>query len=187
MIYRRLGRTDIQVSALCLGTMTWGEQNSEAEAHEQLDAALAAGINFIDTAEMYPVPPKADTYGLTEQYIGNWLQAARQPRQGRPRHQGPGPLRLPRPTCATATRASTARISRPPCTTASKRLQTDYVDLYQLHWPDRRTNFFGQLGYTPAPDEHSGAHRRDPAGAGRPGRGRQGALHRPVQRDARGA
>ena len=78
MQYRRLGRTDLDVSLMCLGTMTWGEQNTEAEAHQQLDAALAAGVNFIDTAEMYPVPPKAETYGATEKYIGTWLKQRRQ-------------------------------------------------------------------------------------------------------------
>ncbi len=73
MEYSQLGQTDIKVSRICLGTMTWGEQNTEAEAHEQLDYAIDQGINFIDTAELYPVPPIADTQGLTEQYIGNWL------------------------------------------------------------------------------------------------------------------
>jgi aryl-alcohol dehydrogenase-like predicted oxidoreductase len=75
MLYRSLGLTDIDVSALCLGTMTFGEQNSESEAHTQLDRAIAAGINFIDTAEMYPVPPRAETQGVTERYIGSWLTA----------------------------------------------------------------------------------------------------------------
>lgn len=79
MDYNKLGRTDIKVSQICLGTMTWGEQNTEAQAHEQLDYAVEAGINFIDTAEMYPVPPKAETQGLTESYIGSWL-ATRQDR-----------------------------------------------------------------------------------------------------------
>ena len=74
MKYNPLGRTDLQVSRMCLGTMTWGEQNNEADAHAQLDAAIAAGINFIDTAEMYPVPPRVETYGLTETYIGTWLK-----------------------------------------------------------------------------------------------------------------
>ncbi len=74
MHYRPLGRTGLNVSVIALGTMTWGEQNTEAEAHAQLDAALDAGINLIDTAEMYPVPPKAQTQGLTEQYIGTWLK-----------------------------------------------------------------------------------------------------------------
>ncbi len=82
MHYRQLGRTGLQVSVIGLGTMTWGEQNSEAEAHAQLDAAFDAGVNLIDTAEMYPVPPKQETYGLTETYIGNWLAAT-----GR-RHKG---------------------------------------------------------------------------------------------------
>jgi len=75
MIYRELGNTGLKVSVICLGTMTWGEQNTEAEAHTQLDVALDAGVNFIDTAEMYPVPPKAETYGRTERYIGAWLKA----------------------------------------------------------------------------------------------------------------
>ncbi|MCH8505859.1 MAG: aldo/keto reductase, partial [Ectothiorhodospiraceae bacterium] len=74
MEYRQLGTTDLQVSTLCLGTMTWGEQNTEAEAHEQLDYAGDRGINFIDTAEMYPGPPMAETQGRTEQYIGTWLR-----------------------------------------------------------------------------------------------------------------
>ena len=73
MEFRKLGNTDIEVSLICLGTMTWGEQNSEKEAHEQLDYALDSGINFIDTAELYPVPPKKETQGLTDQYIGNWI------------------------------------------------------------------------------------------------------------------
>ena len=74
MQYRKLGQTNIEVSTICLGTMTWGQQNTEAEAHNQLDAALAAGVNFIDTAELYPVPPIAETYTLTEQYLGNWIK-----------------------------------------------------------------------------------------------------------------
>lgn len=74
MRYRRLGRTDTEISLICLGSMTWGEQNTEAEAHAQLDAAVAAGVNFIDTAEMYPIPPRAATCGLTERYIGSWLR-----------------------------------------------------------------------------------------------------------------
>lgn len=153
MEYRRLGRTDIEVSALCLGTMTYGEQNSEADAHQQLDAALAAGINFIDTAEMYPVPPKGKTQGLTEAYIGSWLKA----RGNRDKVilatkvSGPsasftylrgGKLGFDRKNIEAALEASL------------KRLQTDYVDLYQLHWPERSTNFFGQLGYQHHPEEN---------------------------------
>ncbi len=152
MQYRPLGRTGIDVSAVCLGTMTWGEQNTEAEAHAQLDAAVDAGINFIDTAEMYPVPPRAETYGLTERYIGSWLRA----RGGRERlvlatkvmsrsddlrYVRSGETRLDRANIEAAVDASL------------ERLQTDYIDLYQLHWPDRRSNYFGQLGYTPVDDD----------------------------------
>ena len=82
MEYRQLGRSDLQVSALCLGSMTWGEQNTEAEAHAQMDAALDAGVNFVDTAEMYPVPPRAETQGRTEQYIGTWLKKTGRRRGG---------------------------------------------------------------------------------------------------------
>jgi len=145
MLYRPLGQTDIEVSALCLGTMTFGEQNTEAEGFEQLDHALAQGINFIDTAEMYPVPPRAETQGATETIIGNWLAA----RGGRDRliiatkvagradwlpYLRGGP-KLDRTNIEAALEASL------------RRLRTDYIDLYQLHWPDRQTNFFGRLGY----------------------------------------
>ena len=148
MEYRRLGHTDIKVSVLCLGTMTWGEQNSEAEAHAQLDYAVAQGINFIDTAEMYPVPPRPETQGRTETYIGTWLRARGRrddiilatkvtgPGNGI-KHIRDGRTRFTEPVIREALEGSL------------RRLQTDYVDLYQLHWPDRRTNFFGQLGYTP--------------------------------------
>ena len=141
---RPLGRTGIEVSRLCLGTMTFGEQNSEAEAHEQLDRAVAFGINFIDTAEMYPVPPKAETQGLTETYIGSWLKqrGARDDVIIATKAVGPGPEHIrggPRMTREHIHQAIDDSL---------KRLQTDYVDLYQLHWPDRNTNFFGKLGYT---------------------------------------
>jgi len=152
MNYRRLGRTDIKVSALCLGTMTFGEQNSEQEAHSQLDRALAAGINFIDTAEIYPVPPRAETQGLTECHVGTWLRS----RGCRDRVilatkvAGPGDW-LP------YLRGGAARLDRRNIEAALdaslERLGTDYIDLYQLHWPDRETNFFGKLGYEhPAQD-----------------------------------
>lgn len=148
MEYRPLGKTDIRVSAVCLGTMTFGEQNTESQAHQQLDRALAAGVNFIDTAELYPVPPKAETQGRTESYIGTWLSR----RGGRERlilatkAAGPGDW-LP------YLRGGTNRLNRVNIEAAIeaslRRLQTDYIDLYQLHWPDRETNFFGQLGYQP--------------------------------------
>lgn len=146
MEYRNLGRTDIKVSVICLGTMTWGQQNSEAEAHDQLDAALERGINFIDTAEMYSIPTRAETCGKTEEYIGNWIKA----RNNRDRFIlatkviGPGNW-LPH------IRDGAARLDRKNIEAAVdqslRRLQTDYIDLYQLHWPDRNTNFFGKLGY----------------------------------------
>jgi aryl-alcohol dehydrogenase-like predicted oxidoreductase len=146
MQYNVLGHTNLKVSRLCLGTMTWGEQNTEAEAHEQLDYALEQGINFIDTAEMYAVPPRAETYGLTETYIGTWLNK----RQNRDKIilatkvAGPGDI--------------AQHVRGGPCLDRNnirqaiegslRRLQTDYIDLYQVHWPERQTNFFGQLGYT---------------------------------------
>jgi len=152
MHQRRLGQTDLKVSALCLGTMTFGQQNTEREAHAQLDRALAAGINFIDTAEMYPVPPLAETQGRTEQYIGSWL-AARGYRNRvvlATKVTGPGEW-LP------YLRGGKARLDRfnieAAVETSLKRLRTDYIDLYQLHWPDRETNYFGQLAYAhPAED-----------------------------------
>ena len=146
MEQRQLGRTDLRVSALCLGTMTWGEQNDETQAFAQLDRAKAAGVNFIDTAEMYPVPPRPETYATTERYIGNYLKA----RGGRAdwiiasKIAGPG-------NGITHIRDGQLKMDRRHITAALdaslQRLQTDWIDLYQLHWPERNTNFFGQLGY----------------------------------------
>lgn len=147
MHYAMLGNSDLEVSRICLGTMTFGTQNSEADAHRQLDFALAHGINFIDTAEMYSVPPNAESYGRTETYIGSWLK-----RQARDRIvfatkiSGPGrsltwirngELAFNRKNIRAAIEGSLAR------------LQTDYVDLYQLHWPDRNTPIFGQYQFEP--------------------------------------
>ncbi len=152
MEYTKLGKTDIEVSRICLGTMTWGEQNTEAEAHEQLDYAVDAGINFIDTAEMYPVAPKEETQGLTETYIGTWL-AKRQDRDK---------LIIASKVCAQQDwlpylRNGEARLDKKNIHAALdaslKRLQTDYIDLYQMHWPERDTNFFGKLGYYHAPEK----------------------------------
>ncbi|WP_166251650.1 NADP(H)-dependent aldo-keto reductase [Marinobacter salicampi] len=148
---RKLGRTGLEVSQICLGTMTWGEQNTEQEAFDQLDLAISEGINFIDAAEMYPVPPRAETQGLTERYLGNWLS-----RRGRrddliiaSKVAGPGNgLSYLR----NGPRLVRNQI-REACEQSLKRLQTDYLDLYQVHWPDRSTNFFGQLGYRHNPDE----------------------------------
>ena len=134
---------------MCLGTMTWGEQNNESEGHAQIDFALDHGINFIDTAELYSVPPKAETYGRTEEIIGTWLQ-----KTGR------------RDDIILASKAAgysefAKHIRGGPHFTEKhltqavegslKRLQTDVIDLYQLHWPDRHTNYFGQLGFEPNP------------------------------------
>ena len=150
---RKLGRTDIEVSEICLGTMTWGEQNTEQQAFEQLDLATAEGINFIDAAEMYPVPPRAETQGLTESYLGNWLA-----RRGRrddlviaTKVAGPGNgLKYLR----NGPRLSRDHI-RQACEDSLRRLKTDYLDLYQVHWPDRNANFFGKLGYQHSADEQA--------------------------------
>lgn len=128
--------------------MTFGEQNTQDEAHEQLDYALERGIDFIDTAEMYPVPPKAETVHRTEEMIGNWLASA-----GGKGKRGDITLatkvtgRAPMPWIRGGPRQSRAHIVEA-VEGSLRRLQTDYIDLYQLHWPDRATNFFGQLGYT---------------------------------------
>lgn len=146
MNMRRLGRTEMSISALCLGSMTWGEQNTETEAFEQLDHARAAGINFIDTAEMYPTAPRAETYGRTEQIIGNWLadRGGRDKTVIATKVTGPG-SRFP------YMRDGKPRLNRTHVTAAIeaslKRLRTDYIDLYQLHWPDRGGGSFGTLGY----------------------------------------
>ena len=153
MIYQTLANTHLNVSKLCLGTMTWGEQNTEQEAHQQLDYALEQGINFIDTAEMYPVPPMGETQGHTESYIGSWL-AARGNRDKvilATKVAGPGDWLTylrggPRLNKEHIQQALDASLQR---------LQTDYIDLYQLHWPDRNTNFFGQLGYTHQEEENT--------------------------------
>ncbi len=154
MRYRPLGRTDIRVSELCLGTMTFGEQNTEADAFEQLDRGVDAGINFIDTAEMYPVPPMAQTQGLTETYIGNWLAARGNRDQLILATKVAGPADwMPHP------RGASGRLDRANIEAALdaslRRLQTDYVDLYQLHWPDRDTNYFGKLGYQHSEPDNS--------------------------------
>ena len=149
MKYKPLGKTDIQVSEICLGTMTYGQQNTEAEAHEQLDYATANGVNFIDTAELYAVPPTAETYGLTEQYIGSWLKKSGKRNEVvlASKVAGPADGWLPHIRDEATRRLDKANIELA-LNDSLKRLQTDYLDLYQLHWPDRKTNYFGQLGYS---------------------------------------
>lgn len=148
MQYRKLGRTGIDVSVICLGTMTWGRQNTEADGHEQMDYALDQGVNFWDTAEMYAVPPNAETYGKTEEIIGTWF--AKNPAKRKDiilasKIAGPGigwirdgKNKLDRTNILAAVESSL------------QRLQTDYIDLYQLHWPNRGSYHFGQhWGFDP--------------------------------------
>ena len=150
MEYRRLGASNIQVSVICLGTMTWGEQNSEAEAFAQMDYALEQGVNFFDTAELYAIPPKRETYGRTEEIIGRWL--AKTGNRKRivlaSKIAGPGEDWIPWIRKG-RTRFNRAHIEQA-LHDSLRRLQTDYLDLYQLHWPERSTNYFGRLGFTPA-------------------------------------
>jgi len=142
-----LGNSDLAVPAVCLGTMTFGQQNSETEAHAQLDHALGRGVNFIDTAEMYPVPARAETTGLTERYVGTWLK--RQPRDRivlATKATGPGrALDWIRNGQLNFSRANLQQA----LDGSLQRLRTDYVDLYQLHWPDRNVPMFGQYHFHP--------------------------------------
>ena len=151
MQYRPLGRTGLDVSAVCLGSMTWGNQNSEAEAHEQLDYALEQGVNFVDTAEMYAVPVSAERYGRSEQYIGSWLSARRNRDKVVLATKVSGPSN--RPFVRDGHSRLDAKSINAAIDASLSRLQTDYVDLYQLHWPDRNTNFFGRLGFEHKSDE----------------------------------
>ncbi|WP_407049527.1 aldo/keto reductase [Methyloraptor flagellatus] len=140
---RRLGRTDLHVSAICLGTMTWGEQNTEAEGHEQLDHAFARGINFLDTAEMYAIPPKPETQGRTEEIIGTWLKkrAKRDDVIVATKIAGRSDMNWMRDAKEPA-RLTKAHVDEA-VSKSLKRLQTDYIDLYQVHWPERRVPTFG--------------------------------------------
>ncbi|MCE7600820.1 NADP(H)-dependent aldo-keto reductase [Vibrio fluvialis] len=149
MQYTKLPHSSLEISKLCLGTMTFGEQNTQAEAFSQLDYALERGINFIDTAEMYPVPPKTETQGKTEEFIGNWLEKSGKREKVVLATKVAGPRNVPyiRENMALDHRHIHQAIDD-----SLSRLKTDYIDLYQLHWPQRQTNTFGQLNY-PYPDQ----------------------------------
>ena len=144
MNYKKLGNTDINVSTISLGTMTWGEQNTQEEGFEQMDYALDQGVNFWDTAELYSVPPKEETYGHTEVIIGNWFKKSKKRDKVILASKVAGPMRA-------YLRGGGNNYGIKKLTEAIndslKRLQTDYIDLYQLHWPERNTNMFGRLGY----------------------------------------
>ena len=161
MKYRILPGSALRVSEVCLGSMTWGDQNSEAEAHEQLDYAVARGINFIDTAEMYPVPPNATTQGRTETYVGSWL--ARQRREGLvigTKVAGPGRRDWIRNGRTDLTRDVIADA----VDTSLARLQTDWIDLYQIHWPQRNVPTFGATYFDPARETEGPAIREQVEG-----------------------
>ena len=144
MKFKKLPFTDIQVSEICLGTMTFGKQNTESEGHQQLDYAVSRGVNFIDTAELYPVPAEAKTYGETERIIGNWIKKNnnRSSIILASKIAGPGAY-----TKHIRTTGFSKSAIKEAVNDSLKRLQTDYIDLYQLHWPERFTNTFGTRGY----------------------------------------
>ncbi len=160
MEYRTLPTTDIQVPKICLGSMNWGQQCSEADAHEQLDYAISQGVYFIDTAEAYPIPPDPEKQGTTERFIGTWL-AKRGARDG---------LVIASKIAASSgirTRPTTQKYDRENILAAIdgtlRRLQTDYVDIYQIHWPERVTNYFGVRGVESLAQGHaSGLSGIDP-------------------------
>jgi len=156
MQYKSIPHTDLRISSICLGTMTWGQQNTEKEAHKQLDFALDRGINFIDTAELYPVPPEKEKQGLTEEYFGSWIRkrgkhddlviaskvAPAKSIRTRPLPGGK-PSRLDKKSIREALEGTLRRLNLP------------RIDLYQVHWPERKTNFFGKRGYEPDPEDDS--------------------------------
>ncbi|EKY3197914.1 NADP(H)-dependent aldo-keto reductase [Cronobacter turicensis] len=147
MHYHRIPHSSLEVSTLGLGTMTFGEQNSEADAHEQLDYAVSQGINLIDVAEMYPVPPRPETQGLTETYVGNWLKKRANREKLVIASKVSGPSRNSDSGIRPNQTLDRKNI-RDALDASLKRLQTDYLDLYQVHWPQRPTNCFGKLGYS---------------------------------------
>ena len=144
MNYKKLGNTDLDVSTICLGTMTWGEQNTQKEGFEQMNFALDQGVNFFDTAEIYSIPPRKETFGDTEVIIGNWFEKTKKRGKVILASKVCGPMR--EYVRGGGNQFGTKNISEA-LEGSLKRLKTDYIDLYQLHWPERKTNFFGKLGY----------------------------------------
>ena len=144
MNYKKLGNTDLDVSTICLGTMTWGEQNTQDQAFEQMDFALSNGVNFWDTAELYAVPPRKETYGDTEEIIGNWFQKTKKRKEVILATKVAGPAR---DYLRNGENSFTGPNLESALNDSLKRLKTDYIDLYQLHWPERNVNNFGRLGY----------------------------------------
>ena len=144
MNYKKLGNTDLDVSTICLGTMTWGEQNTQDEAFEQMDFALSNGVNFWDTAELYAVPPRKETYGDTEEIIGNWFEKTKKRKEVILATKVAGPAR---DYLRNGENSFTGPNLESALNNSLKRLKTDYIDLYQLHWPERNVNNFGRLGY----------------------------------------
>ena len=144
MNYKKLGNTDLNVSTICLGTMTWGEQNTQNEAFEQMNYSLDNGVNFWDTAELYAVPPKAETYGHTETIIGNWFEETKKRKDIILASKVGGPSRK---YMRNGENSFTGKNLEDALHGSLKRLKTDYIDLYQLHWPERNVNNFGRLGY----------------------------------------
>ncbi len=145
MNYKKLGSTDVDVSTICLGTMTWGEQNSKADGFEQMDYAIDNGVNFWDTAEIYAIPMRKETYGETENIIGEWFKKTKK------REKVILATKVSGPTSKEYIRGGGCSYDQKSMSEALekslKRMQTDYIDLYQLHWPERNTNFFGKQGY----------------------------------------
>ena len=144
MNYKKLGNTDLKVSTICLGTMTWGEQNTEQEGFDQMDFALDQGVNFWDTAELYSVPPKAETFGYTEVIIGNWFKKTKRREKVILATKVAGPARE---YLRNGENSFVGKNLEDALNGSLKRLKTDYIDLYQLHWPERSVNMFGKLGY----------------------------------------
>ena len=144
MNYKKLGNSDIDVSTICLGTMTWGEQNTQEQAFEQMDFALSNGVNFWDTAELYAVPPRKETYGDTEEIIGNWFEKTKKRKEVIIATKVAGPAR---DYLRNGENSFTGPNLESALNNSLKRLKTDYIDLYQLHWPERNVNNFGRLGY----------------------------------------